>query len=103
VTQLDKVTQQNAAMVEQATASSHALNSEAGKLGDLVARFRLDHASGRSGSAQPRPTENVMVFQSPRRQQSAADAKPAMRLTPATMVAAGGRNAVPKVDGWEDF
>lgn len=42
VTQLDKVTQQNAAMVEEATASSHALNSDAGQLADLVTRFELD-------------------------------------------------------------
>ncbi len=39
VTQLDQVTQQNAAMVEQATAASHLLNSDAAKLSALVAHF----------------------------------------------------------------
>lgn len=39
VTQLDKVTQQNAAMVEEATSSSHALRDDAGRLGELVQRF----------------------------------------------------------------
>ncbi|MFY1713652.1 methyl-accepting chemotaxis protein [Tritonibacter mobilis] len=40
VTQLDQVTQQNAAMVEEATAASHLLKSDAGKLADLVAQFQ---------------------------------------------------------------
>ncbi|MBY6068019.1 CHASE3 domain-containing protein [Leisingera aquaemixtae] len=42
VTQLDQVTQQNAAMVEEATAAGHLLNSDAMKLADLVARFQVD-------------------------------------------------------------
>lgn len=41
VTQLDQVTQQNAAMVEESTAASHALNQDAAGLADIVARFRL--------------------------------------------------------------
>ena len=49
VTQLDKVTQQNAAMVEQATNDSHALNDDAGELSNLVAQFRL----GAGRAAQP--------------------------------------------------
>ncbi|WP_253279972.1 CHASE3 domain-containing protein [Phaeobacter sp. 11ANDIMAR09] len=41
--QLDQVTQQNAAMVEQATAAGHTLNSDAGTLSELVARFQVRH------------------------------------------------------------
>ena len=41
VTQLDKVTQQNAAMVEQQTANSHALNGNAGDLADMMRRFKM--------------------------------------------------------------
>lgn len=40
--QMDQVTQQNAAMVEQSTAASHALAREAEELGRLVGRFTLD-------------------------------------------------------------
>ncbi|WP_237400483.1 methyl-accepting chemotaxis protein [Rhodovulum visakhapatnamense] len=40
--QLDQVTQQNAAMVEEATAASMQLREEATTMADLVARFRLD-------------------------------------------------------------
>ena len=39
VSQLDAVTQQNAAMVEEATAAGHMLNSDARNLADVVARF----------------------------------------------------------------
>ena len=44
VIQLDQVTQQNAAMVEQSTAASHMLHQDASDLAQLVARFRLGAA-----------------------------------------------------------
>lgn len=42
VADMDRMTQQNAAMVEEATAAARSLASEAGDLAVLVARFRLD-------------------------------------------------------------
>ncbi len=42
VNEMDQVTQQNAAMVEQSTGLSHALSQEATELTRLMARFRLD-------------------------------------------------------------
>ena len=42
VNQMDQMTQQNAAMVEQTTAAAHSLKGEAARLGDLVKRFELD-------------------------------------------------------------
>ncbi|RYF90028.1 MAG: methyl-accepting chemotaxis protein, partial [Caulobacteraceae bacterium] len=41
VNQMDQVTQQNAAMVEQSTAASHSLRSEAAELTRMIGRFRL--------------------------------------------------------------
>jgi methyl-accepting chemotaxis protein len=41
VNQMDQVVQQNAAMVEEATAASHSLKSEAGELAVLVGRFQV--------------------------------------------------------------
>ena len=49
VNQMDQVTQQNAAMVEQTTAASHSLAKEAGELAQLMTRFRLT-----TGGAQMR-------------------------------------------------
>ena len=42
VTQLDQVTQQNAAMVEEATAAGHLLSTDSSKLAELVAIFKVD-------------------------------------------------------------
>jgi len=42
--QMDQVTQQNAAMVEQSTAASHALAQESSTLAALVERFSLRHS-----------------------------------------------------------
>ena len=47
VSQLDQVTQQNAAMVEEATAASHILNSDATKLSALVTHFKIDEESSK--------------------------------------------------------
>jgi methyl-accepting chemotaxis protein len=41
VNQMDQVTQQNAAMVEQSTAASHALSTEAAELERLISRFKV--------------------------------------------------------------
>ena len=46
VTQLDQVTQQNAAMVEQSTAASQSMNQEAAGLTELVAQFSIRRAAG---------------------------------------------------------
>ena len=42
VNQMDQATQQNAAMVEQATAASHSLTREAETLAGLVRRFQIE-------------------------------------------------------------
>ncbi|MFP3383913.1 methyl-accepting chemotaxis protein [Tritonibacter sp. SIMBA_163] len=56
--QLDQVTQQNAAMVEQATAAGQLLNSDAQTLGELVARFQTAQATNLSVEApQDAPAE----------------------------------------------
>jgi methyl-accepting chemotaxis protein len=51
VTQLDSVTQQNAALVEETSAASRALQEQARDLAALAATFRLDqHAVVNHGS-----------------------------------------------------
>ncbi|MFY0311372.1 methyl-accepting chemotaxis protein [Leisingera sp. D0M16] len=46
VSQLDQVTQQNAAMVEEATAAGHMLHTDASKLAELMGQFKLNGAAG---------------------------------------------------------
>ncbi|GBQ08155.1 methyl-accepting chemotaxis protein [Acidiphilium acidophilum] len=54
VNQMDQVTQQNAAMVEQATAASHGLSSEAAELARLVEGFVI-------GDVEPAPARQRQV------------------------------------------
>ena len=78
VNQMDQVTQQNAAMVEESTAAAASLKMEAEQLAELVARF----------------TTGAAVAPAP----AAAPVRERSRLR---MVAGGGRAAVS--DQWEEF
>jgi len=73
VTEVDKGTQQNAAMVEQTTAASHGLAGEAQSLADLLGQFKLGatvhgatvaparRVDGRSGKGDPRSTRAAIA------------------------------------------
>lgn len=56
VTQLDQVTQQNAAMVEQSTAAGHLLKADAVNLAEVVAGFKIQ-----GGSEIPPQTSQVVA------------------------------------------
>lgn len=85
VTEMDRMTQQNAAMVEQSTASSRALAAEANRLKGLVAQFRTEH-----GAPRPQPVVAAAV---PRL--TPARARPAIVSRGALAVAGG--------DDWAEF
>ena len=53
VDQMDQLTQQNAAMAEQATASAQSLQQETAQLRSLMAGFRVSGANGRDKTAEP--------------------------------------------------
>ena len=53
VNQMDQVTQQNAAMVEQSTAANRALLEEAGELARLMERFKTGQAGHEAGVRRP--------------------------------------------------
>jgi len=55
VNQMDQVTQQNAAMVEEAAAASHSLSGEASALAKLVAQFRTGVPARPHGLPKPAP------------------------------------------------
>lgn len=95
VSQLDKVTQQNAAMVEEANASSHALNSDTAELEELVTRFQLDDAAIAAGVA----ADNISAYV-PQPATPVQDT-PAPALRPVRT--AGGGAAPAAQDIWQDF
>jgi methyl-accepting chemotaxis protein len=51
VVQMDETTQQNAALVEEATAAARAMEEQATQLADAVAIFRLDNQVAQAVSA----------------------------------------------------
>ena len=63
VTQMDDVTQQNAALVEQAAAAAESLEEQAATLSETMSQFRIDSIGGRS-SASPRKA-NIQASHKP--------------------------------------
>ncbi|WP_061929642.1 methyl-accepting chemotaxis protein [Aureimonas sp. AU22] len=94
--QMDKVTQQNAAMVEEATAAAQTLAAETDELARLIGEFKLFSNQGHSGQLQ-RATRR----EAPR----AAAVQPTRPVV--QMRSAGRGGAAPlasaATDGWEEF
>jgi len=92
VNQMDQITQQNAAMVEQATAAASSLKAEAAELVRGVARFQIgddDRAAVRGGGrARPAPARSP-----------ARPAQPPVRIYADGTPARGASAA----DPWEEF
>ncbi len=57
ITQMDEVTQQNAALVEEAAASAESLEEQAKNLADIVHVFKVDHAAGSSVGLLGKPVK----------------------------------------------
>ncbi|MFN3523128.1 MAG: methyl-accepting chemotaxis protein [Phenylobacterium sp.] len=95
VNQMDHVTQQNAAMVEQSTAASRALAEEAAELARLVARFKVSGVQTMA-AAKPAPRRD-----SPAPAPAQAHSRPAAPATAGATALA--TRAEPQEDGWEEF
>jgi len=103
VNQMDQVTQQNAAMVEEATAASRMLAEETKELSRLVGRFSisgmetLQYASAAPSRAAPQPAPRAQRPAAPGHAGRSAPASigaTALKLQPAPQAAA---------DDWEEF
>ncbi|WFU09366.1 methyl-accepting chemotaxis protein [Rhizobium sp. CB3090] len=91
VNQMDEVTQRNAAMVEETSAATHRLSTEADGLVRLVTRFKVD--SGAAPAPVSARTETHRPVASPARRMMG---KVASAFT-------GGGAAAPAAQGWEEF
>ena len=89
VNQMDQVTQQNAAMVEESTAASHALAQEADELARLIGRFQVG-----GEAAAPRPARAAAP--------AARTARPAAAPYSRGATAHKLETAADE-DGWEEF
>ncbi len=104
VTQLDKVTQQNAAMVEEATAGSHALTTQATQLAALVEKFKIGAGNAASKRPQPATTSNVTPLTPRRKPAPQPAAKTPHSPAPKQVVNAPTAPVPNDPDvGWEDF
>ncbi|MBW0169323.1 MAG: methyl-accepting chemotaxis protein, partial [Hydrogenophaga sp.] len=108
VTQLDQMTQQNAALVEESAAAAESLKDQANRLAGVVQVFRLDgmasqvapvvHAPARTAVA-PKP-----VASKPAAQPKPALAAPAPRKAPQPVAVAQASNDNARAEGdWESF
>jgi methyl-accepting chemotaxis protein len=92
--QMDETTQQNAALVEEATAAARSMEDQANQLAAAVALFHLDNATApparASADAQPAPRRN--------------DTRPAPTPRRAAPVAARkAEAALADGDDWQEF
>jgi len=85
---MDQVTQQNAAMVEQATAATHSLRSETEELTRLVGRFSLRAPVGTPTVAATRPATPA-ARRAPARESFPTEGGAALKVVPES--------------GWEEF
>jgi methyl-accepting chemotaxis protein len=110
VNQMDRVTQQNAAMVEEANAAGATHATEAGRLRELVSNFQLGGTSMQSsalrqtGSAMSAPMAAPVAAASYRSMPTASPARSMVGKIAKVFV--GGRSAAApaaSADGWEEF
>ncbi|MYN25574.1 methyl-accepting chemotaxis protein [Duganella levis] len=105
ITQMDQVTQQNAALVEEAAAAAESMQEQSAKLADVVSVFKLDTSYSSSAPALPRAPARAATL--PRR--TPAVAAPVKRAAPAVGAASAPAPAAPRKavttgeSDWEEF
>jgi methyl-accepting chemotaxis protein len=97
VAQMDEVTQQNAALVEEAAAAAASLEEQSGRLEELVGNFQLDGRAPQAAVAAVRTQVRTV------RQANAPKAMPAKKAAP-QKIASNRPVAVAAAGGdWEEF
>jgi methyl-accepting chemotaxis protein len=106
IIQMDQVTQQNAALVEQAAAASAAMQDQARNLANVVSMFKLDASQttiSTSSSHTTRATHTTPVKASPRIA-SQRQAQPLKKIASTTKRASTTKPATTKESSdWEEF
>jgi len=118
VVQLDQMTQQNAALVEESAAAAESLREQSSRMTESISVFRLSGA-GQHRAAAPAPARKATAAKSPAPAPKASAAKPATvkpaatkpavakalpKAAPAAVAATPRPAAAPADDGdWETF
>ncbi len=98
VTQLDHVTQQNAALVEESAAAAESLKHQAATLAQIVSVFQLASGSGAGSSAT---TAQLKERRGPHRASNVV--RPAFASKPRPAAAVGTSSAKTGTDDWQSF
>lgn len=101
IAQMDQVTQQNAALVEQAAAAAESMKDQAGSLAEAVSVFTLEHAARDSKAARrlvPAP-EMRKIAATPAGLHLGSPGRPKL----AARKAAAQVALEPVEEGWEEF
>ncbi|MEB0141169.1 MULTISPECIES: methyl-accepting chemotaxis protein [unclassified Undibacterium] len=107
ITEIDTITQQNAALVEEAAAAAASLQEQALRLGGVVSVFKLDGQSG--GSATPRAARKAAAPKATSANNAAARPKLLAAQTRSVKAAEAGKKTTKaaqsagKSDEWEEF
>lgn len=103
MSQLDQVTQQNAAMFEETTAASHALTSEAETLFSTIGRFETSNSMASAGAAisasEPGPSEAIAEPNMATFVRASSDSAPAAPQSSGSVAFATAQDD----EDWEDF
>ncbi|MGR3712292.1 MAG: methyl-accepting chemotaxis protein [Shimia sp.] len=100
VTELDQVTQRNAAMIEESSAASRSLSEEAGRLTETLATFTLSEDNNEALQAW----DTDLAEEDTTQQENAVAPQPPVRTAAAKPVAALPRvKTVNDADSWADF
>ena len=107
ITQMDEVTQQNAALVEEATASARSLEEQAGGLSHSVSQFKLAESDAQvygAPAARSAPARAAAPARPALRSVSSAGPRPPMKPAAKPTAAAPKRSgAGGKDDQWSEF
>ncbi|WP_366774260.1 methyl-accepting chemotaxis protein [uncultured Oxalicibacterium sp.] len=98
ISQMDQVTQQNAALVEEAAAAAASLNEQAEKLTEAVSVFKLNSFDSQTQQVQPKTMTRSLPV-APAKTAATKSATAAALAAPAAMAAASGTSE----DDWEQF
>lgn len=101
--QMDQVTQQNAAMVEEATAASHSLAKEAETLSRLVSQFRIGGEAGGQAAGPKRTASPPSKPSAPPRLRAVGGGAPSERPARAAAPRAAAVAVADEEDGWSEF
>jgi methyl-accepting chemotaxis protein len=102
ITMMDDVTQQNAALVEEASAAAQALSEQASNLTQLISRYRVGEGAA---ADQPRAALRPAAAPAPAVERRAANRPMTGKKRPAAASSAPARpaNGAAAAEEWKDF